>query len=65
MNNVSHGVAALRDGGGRTGTKEEIRVGYAQDYEGGDIRPREEYGRRRKRPRERKREGVVKERDEK
>lgn len=35
MNNVSHGVAALRDERGRGGTKEEIRVGYAQDYEGG------------------------------
>jgi len=57
MNNVSHGVAA-RDGRGKGGTKEEIRVGYAQDYEGGDI-SREEYGRKRKSPR--KREPVVKE----
>lgn len=52
MNNVSHGVAALRDERGKEGTKEEIRVGYAQDYEGGDIRSREKYGRRRKSPRE-------------
>lgn len=54
MNNVSHGVAVLKDGkgngGGGEGTKEEIRVGYAQDYEGGDIRPRERHGRRKSPP---------------
>lgn len=54
MNNVSHGVAVLKNGKGkgrgREGTKEEIRVGYAQDYEGGDIRSRERHGRRKSPP---------------